>query len=161
MQNVSKPEQKPESKSGAKKKRMNPALRRKARQMAMQALYQWQLANSSLVEIEREFCEDNDMKKVDADYFSELLHQVPALKSDLDDLIKPLLDRDISELTPVELTILRLSGYELLKRPDVPYRVIINEGVELAKTFGATDGHKYVNGILDRLASEVRLEAKK
>jgi len=71
------------------------------------------------------------------------------------------LDRAIHELTPVELTILRLSAYELLERPDVPYRVIINEGVELAKTFGATDGHKYVNGILDKLAGEVRLEAKK
>lgn len=158
MQDEPKPELKQEPKP--KKKRLNPALRRKARQMAMQALYQWELASSSLVDIEREFCEDNDMKKVDAEYFSELLHQVPVMKSDLDELIKPLLDRDISELTPVELTILRLSGYELLKRPDVPYRVIINEGVELAKTFGATDGHKYVNGILDRLARELRLEAK-
>lgn len=151
---------KPKSK-GTKKKRLNPALRRKARQMAMQALYQWELSSSSLVGIEREFYEDNDMTKVDVDYFSELLHQVPVMKTELDDVIKPLLDRDMSELTPVELTILRLSGYELLKRPDVPYRVIINEGVELAKTFGATDGHKYVNGILDKLAGEVRLEAKK
>jgi len=144
-----------------KKKRLNPALRRKARQMAMQALYQWELSSASLVGIEREFCEDNDMTKVDVDYFSELLHQVPVMKTELDDLLKPLLDREMGELTPVELTILRLSGYELLKRHDVPYRVIINEGVELAKTFGATDGHKYVNGILDRLAREVRLEAKK
>lgn len=143
-----------------KKQRLSPALRRKARQLAMQALYQWELASASLVDIELEFREDNDMNKVDADYFSELLHQIPALKTDLDDLIKPLLDRDMSELTPVELTILRLSGYELLKRPDVPYRVIINEGVELAKTFGATDGHKYVNGILDKLARELRLEAR-
>jgi len=144
-----------------KKKRLNPALRRKARQMAMQALYQWELSSASLVGIEREFCEDNDMTKVDVDYFSELLHQVPVMKTELDDLLKPLLDREMGELTPVELTILRLSGYELLKRHDVPYRVIINEGVELAKTFGATDGHKYVNGVLDRLAREVRLEAKK
>ncbi|MEZ5523412.1 MAG: transcription antitermination factor NusB [Pseudomonadales bacterium] len=146
--------------SKPKKQRLNPSLRRKARQLAMQALYQWELASASLVAIELEFREDNDMKKVDADYFSELLHRVPAMKSELDDLIRPLLDRDIGELTPVELTILRLSGYELLKRPDVPYRVIINEGVELAKTFGATDGHKYVNGILDKLARELRLEAR-
>ena len=146
---------------GNKKKRLNPALRRKARQMAMQALYQWELASSSLVSIEREFREDNDMQMVDAEYFSELLHQVPGMKTELDDHIKPLLDRAMHELTPVELTILRLSAYELLERPDVPYRVIINEGVELAKTFGATDGHKYVNGILDKLAGEVRLEAKK
>jgi transcription antitermination protein NusB len=157
MQDESKLVKKP----AAKKKRLNPALRRKARQLATQALYQWELASSSLVEIEREFCEDNNMKKVDAEYFSELLHQIPALKTELDELIKPLLDRDMSELTPVELTILRLSGYEMLKRHDVPYRVIINEGVELAKTFGATDGHKYVNGILDRLAGDIRLEAKK
>ena len=151
---------KPQPKS-TKKKRLNPALRRKARQMAMQALYQWELASSSLVSIEREFREDNDMQKVDVEYFSELLHQVPAMKAELDERIKPLLDRAIHELTPVELTILRLSAYELLERPEVPYRVIINEGVELAKTFGATDGHKYVNGILDKLAGEVRLEAKK
>lgn len=151
---------KPQSK-GAKKKRLNPALRSKARQMAMQALYQWELTSSSLVAIEREFREDNDMHKVDAEYFSELLHQVPAMKTELDERLKLLLDRDISELTPVELTILRLGAYELLERPDVPYRVIINEGVELAKIFGATDGHKYVNGILDKLAGEVRLEAKK
>jgi len=152
----------PKSKSkSSKKKRLNPALRRKARQMAMQALYQWELASSSLVAIEQEFREDNDMQTVDAGYFSELLHQVPAMKSELDERIKPLLDREMHELTPVELTILRLSAYELLERPDVPYRVIINEGVELAKTFGATDGHKYVNGILDKLAGEVRLEAKK
>ena len=129
--------------------------------MAMQALYQWELTSSSLVAIEREFREDNDMHKVDAEYFSELLHQVPAMKTELDERLKLLLDRDISELTPVELTILRLGAYELLERPDVPYRVIINEGVELAKIFGATDGHKYVNGILDKLAGEVRLEAKK
>lgn len=146
---------------GNKKKRLNPALRRKARQMATQALYQWELASSSLVAIEQEFREDNDMQKVDAGYFSELLHQVPAMKVELDECLKPLLDREMHELTPVELTILRLSAYELLERPDVPYRVIINEGVELAKTFGATDGHKYVNGILDKLAGEVRLEAKK
>jgi len=152
---------KPASKPGSKKKRLNPALRRKARQMAMQALYQWELASSSLVAIEREFREDNNMQKVDAEYFSELLHQVPAMKVELDERLKPLLDREMHELTPVELTILRLSSYELLERPDVPYRVIINEGVELAKTFGATDGHKYVNGILDKLAGEVRLEAKK
>jgi len=151
---------KPKPKS-TKKKRLNPALRRKARQMAMQALYQWELASSSLVAIEQEFREDNDMQKVDAEYFGELLHQVPAMKVELDERLKPLLDRGIHELTPVELTILRLSAYELLERPDVPYRVIINEGVELAKTFGATDGHKYVNGILDKLAGEVRLEAKK
>jgi transcription antitermination protein NusB len=152
---------KPASKSGSKKKRLNPALRRKARQMAMQALYQWELASSSLVAIEQEFREDNDMQKVDEEYFSELLHKVPAMKVELDERLKPLLDREMHELTPVELTILRLSSYELLERPDVPYRVIINEGVELAKTFGATDGHKYVNGILDKLAGEVRLEAKK
>ena len=146
-------------KAKSKKQRLS-TLRRKARQMAMQALYQWELASTSLVDIELEFREDNDMAKVDADYFAELLHEIPALKTDLDNLIKPLLDRDMSELTPVEFTILRLSGYELLKRPDVPYRVIINEGVELAKTFGATDGHKYVNGILDKLARELRLEAR-
>lgn len=145
-------------KNGGQKGRKKPASRRQARRLALQALYQWQLAESSLTSIEMEFREDNDMAKVDQDYFCDLLHRVPTQVSRLDELITPLLDRSMDELTPIELTVLRIGAYELLERADVPYRVIINEGVDLAKTFGATDGHKYVNGILDKLARRVRTD---
>ena len=146
-----------ESKNSAPKgKKMSPTARRLARRLALQALYQWQMAGASLATVEAEFREDNDMKVVDQEYFCELLHRIPAQLSQLDDLIMPHLDRTLKELTPIELTILRMGAYELAKRKDVPYKVVINEGVNLTKAFGATDGHKYVNGILDKLARELR-----
>ncbi|MEC8443759.1 MAG: transcription antitermination factor NusB [Pseudomonadota bacterium] len=135
----------------------SPAARRKARRFAVQALYQWQLAGSSLAEIEVEFRTDNDMSKTDVEYFHDILHGVPKEKGRLDDKISPFLDRALEELTPVELAILRLGAYEMCHRIDVPYKVVINESVELAKTFGATDAHKYVNGVLDKLAQRERM----
>jgi len=97
------------------------------------------------------------MSKVDLEYFHDILHGVPREKAELDAKIEKLLDRRLDELTPVELAILRLGAYEMVHRLDVPYKVVINESVELAKTFGATDGHKYVNGILDKLAQRDRM----
>ena len=141
--------------STAAPKTMSPSARRRARKLAVQALYQWQVAAASIKEIEKEFREDNDMKSVDIDYFCELLHGVPSQVSRLDEEILPLLDRSLKELSLIELAILRMGAYELLERPDVPYKVVINEGVDLAKAFGATDGHKYVNGILDGLARRI------
>ncbi|UTW47596.1 transcription antitermination factor NusB [Bacterioplanoides sp. SCSIO 12839] len=138
-------------------KKSSPAARRKARRFAVQAIYQWQLAGANLAAIEAEFRTDNDMSKVDLEYFHDILHGVPREKADLDKKIEPLLDRRLDELTPVELAILRLGAYEMVHRIDVPYKVVINESVELAKTFGATDGHKYVNGILDKLAQRDRM----
>ncbi len=132
------------------------AQRRVARTLVMQAIYQWQLAGQSLHEIEAQFRVDNDFANVDGAYFSEALRSVVLNKSDLDDQFSPFLDRTIDELDPVELAILRLSTWELRSRLDVPYRVVINEGIELAKTFGATDGHKFVNGVLDKLAPRLR-----
>lgn len=132
------------------------AARRKARSFAMQALYQWHMAGQALNEIEAQFYVDNDFKKVDTDYFKAILHGVPAKVTELDEAFEPLLDRPIQELDPVELAILRLSTFELLDRIDIPYKVVINEGVELAKIFGATDGHKFINGILDKLAPKLR-----
>ncbi len=143
-------------KTKLQQKKVSPAARKQARKLALQALYQWQIAGSSLVSIETEFREDNDMKKVDQDYFGELLHRIPAQISRLDDLVSPFLDRSLEELTPIELIILRIGAFELAERKDVPCRVIINEGVNLAKAFGATDGHKYVNGVLDKLARNLR-----
>lgn len=138
-------------------KKSSPAARRKARRFAVQAIYQWQLAGANLAAIEAEFRTDNDMGKVDLEYFHDILHGVPREKAELDAKIEKLLDRRLDELTPVELAILRLGAYEMVHRLDVPYKVVINESVELAKTFGATDGHKYVNGILDKLAQRDRM----
>lgn len=135
----------------------SPAARRKARRFALQALYQWQVSGSGLNDIEAEFRTDNDMSKVDVEYFHDILHGVPRDKSELDAKVLPFLDRRIDELTPVELAILRLGAFEMCHRIDVPYKVVINEAIELAKTFGATDGHKYVNGVLDKLAQRERM----
>lgn len=132
------------------------AMRRKARSLAVQALYSWQMAGQPLNEIEAQFRVDNDFSDVDGAYFQEILHGVPRLKSELDAAFSSCLDRPIEEIDPVELAILRLSTYELRNRIDVPYKVVINEGIELAKVFGATDGHKFVNGVLDKLAPRLR-----
>ncbi|MCL7462825.1 transcription antitermination factor NusB [Pseudomonas sp. NW5] len=131
-------------------------MRRKARSLAVQALYSWQMAGQPLNEIEAQFRVDNDFSDVDGAYFQEILHGVPRLKSELDAAFSSCLDRPIEEIDPVELAILRLSTYELRNRIDVPYKVVINEGIELAKVFGATDGHKFVNGVLDKLAPRLR-----
>ena len=114
------------------------------------------MAGADLAKIEAEFRVDNDMSKVDLEYFHEILHGVPRELSALDKIIEPQLDRNADELTPVELSILRLATYEMAHRIDVPYKVVINEAVELAKSFGATDGHKYVNGVVDKIAQQVR-----
>jgi len=133
-----------------------PSARRKARRFAMQALYQWHMTGTALGEIEVQFRTENDMRKTDVEYFHDVLHGVGKEAGDLDEIFAPLLDRAVNDLDPIEHAILRLSVYELQHRIDVPYKVVINEGVELAKSFGATDGHKYINGILDKLAPKFR-----
>ncbi|EOQ77469.1 transcription antitermination protein NusB [Pseudomonas aeruginosa VRFPA02] len=140
----------------AKPPKGKTAARRKARSLAVQALYSWQIAGQPLHEIEAQFRTDNDFSEVDGAYFHEILHGVPRQKSELDSTFEPCLERPLAEIDPVELAILRLSTYELRNRIDVPYKVVINEGIELAKTFGATDGHKFVNGVLDKLAPRLR-----
>ncbi|NRB37168.1 MAG: transcription antitermination factor NusB [Pseudomonadales bacterium] len=133
------------------------AKRRKARHYAMQALYQWKMSHSSLNKIEAEFRTDNDFTKVDSEYFAELVHQVPAELDVIDAAIAPeLIDRAIEEVNPVELALLRMSVYELKARLDVPYKVVINEAVALAKKFGAEDSHKFVNAVLDKVANNLR-----
>ncbi|MCR4509420.1 transcription antitermination factor NusB [Pseudomonas sp. 32.2.56] len=132
--------------------------RRQARSLVMQALYSWHMAGQSLNEIEAQFRVDNDFSAVDGAYFHEILHGVPRQKSEIDGAFESLLDRPLDEIDPVELSILRLSTYELKNRIDIPYRVVINEGIELAKVFGATDGHKFVNGVLDKLAPRLRAD---
>jgi N utilization substance protein B len=127
-----------------------------ARQRALQALYQWQMTGQDLADIDKQFMEEQDMQKVEKKYFHELLHQIPTCLSELDALSGEVLDRGIEQVDPVERAILRIGIYELKHRIDIPYRVVINEAVELAKIFGAEQGHKYINGILDKVAQKVR-----
>jgi N utilization substance protein B len=138
------------------KKGFNANARRQARTYALQALYQWQMAAHPLNEIEAQFRSQFDFSNTDLEYFHELLHEIPAQLSDVQNAFIPHLDRKIEELDPIELSVLRIGGYELLKRIDVPYKVAINESVNLTKKFGATDGHKYINGILDKVARDLR-----
>ena len=133
------------------------AKRQKARHYAMQALYQWRMSGSSLNQIEAEFHTDNDFTKVDSDYFHELLHKVPAEIDEIDALIEPALkDLALDEIGPVEHALLRMAIYELRHRIDVPYKVVINEAVSLAKKFGPEDSHKFVNAVLDKVALQCR-----
>jgi N utilization substance protein B len=135
---------------------VNPSARRKARHYAMQALYQWYMTGHNLSEIESQFRADYEFSKVDLAFFQDIVHQAPANMTELEAAFTPHLDRKIDDLDPIELSLLRLGSYELLKRIDVPYKVVINEAVSLAKKFGATDGHKYINGVLDKVAQDVR-----
>lgn len=135
---------------------MKPQTRRKARALALQAIYQWQLAADSIVNIKMQFIDKINSKKVDAGYFNELLEGVIKNSEVLDQIIMPLLDRKIKELDEVEFAMLRLATYELKQRPDVPYKVIINEALELTKKFGSIKGYRYVNGVLDKVARLLR-----
>jgi N utilization substance protein B len=132
------------------------AQRRKARHYGMQALYQWHMAGASLTDIEAEFRGEYDFSHVDLEYFQALLHGIPACVDELEDIMEPLLDRKLDELDPIERTLLRMGTFELKERIDVPYKVVINEAVALTKKFGATDGHKYINGVLDKVARQLR-----
>jgi transcription antitermination protein NusB len=130
--------------------------RRRARELALQGLYQWQLAKHAAADILAQLSESNGFAKVDADYLRTLLEGVTGEPARLEALLAPALDRKFAELSPIERGLLMIGAYELACQPDTPYRVIINESIELAKTFGGTDGHKYVNGVLDKLAHELR-----
>jgi transcription antitermination protein NusB len=131
-------------------------MRRKARQRALQALYQWELNPQSAWDIQKEFGQTQDMEQVDMEHFSELLRECIARSDFLDQALAPYLDIPIAQLDPVEHCILRMSVYELTQRLDIPYRVVINEAVDLAKKFGADQGHKFINGVLDKAAQTLR-----
>ena len=147
-------QQRPKKKKSGKPSRTQ--MKREARSFALQALYQWQLAGSPVNDIEAQFRVENDMSGTDLKLFSKLLHGVPSQSTELDEAVLPYLDRKLEELDPIELTVLRMGTYELASMIDVPYKVAINEAVNLAKIFGATESHKYVNGVLDRVARDLR-----
>jgi N utilization substance protein B len=130
--------------------------RHKARRAAVQALYQWHLTRQAPGEIENHFILDHEMDDVDVDYFHHLVREIPLHIHELDDHITPHLDRRLNDVDPVELACLRIGTYEFEFHPEIPYKVILNEAVELAKTFGAEHGHKYVNAILDKVAEGLR-----
>ena len=143
----------------AARKPVNPfaAKRHKARHYAMQALYQWHMAGAPLNEIESEFREEYDFGKVDGDYFHDLLHDIPARLDAIESAYAPfLVERTLEELDPIERALLRIATYELMERIEVPYKVVINEAVNLAKKFGATDSHRFINGVLDKAARQLR-----
>jgi N utilization substance protein B len=130
--------------------------RRKSRELVLKGLYQHLLSPKELRLIVREMADEPDFARADEGYFRSLLEGVYAQLSELDERITKFLDRAIAELSPIEHAILLISAYELIFDVSIPYRVAINEGVELAKLYGGTDGHKYVNGVLDKLAAEAR-----
>ncbi len=130
--------------------------RRKARRYALQALYSWMLSGNALSDIETHFLMNHAAEEFDREYFQVLLHEVPKHVEMLETTMTPYLSRPFADLDPIELTILRLSIYELKERLDIPYRVVINEGLELAKTFGSVDSYKFVNGVLDKVARALR-----
>ena len=131
---------------------MKPQARHKARSLALQAIYQWQLVADDIVNIKMQFVDKINSKKVDAEYFNDLLDGVIKNVGAIDEVITPFLDRKIKDLDAVELAVLRLATYELMMRLDVPHKVVINEALELTKNFGSIEGYKYVNGVLDKVA---------
>ena len=130
--------------------------RSQARRHAVQAIYQWQMTGQNVGEILNQFLDEQEPADFEVPYFQDLLRGVPTHLSELDELLRPALDRAIESVDPVERAVLRLGAYELCHKPEVPYRVVINEAVELAKRFGADQGHRFVNGVLDKLARHLR-----
>jgi len=141
----------------AAKRGVNPfEPRRRARRRALQALYQWQLNDDSAASIIEQFLEEQNFDDVDIDYFQALVRDVIGQGKELDSRLSPHIERLDSSLDQMERVILRIGAVELLKHPEIPYRVVIDEAVELAHRFGAEQGHTFVNGVLDRLAREAR-----
>jgi N utilization substance protein B len=138
------------------KKPQGSRARARARRLVLQGLYQWQLSGDTAQGIVRGLLESQNTKDTDLEYFEELLRGVLATSGALETFFAPYLDRPTGQLDPVERAVLLLGTYELKERPDVPYRVVLNEAVELTKSFGAEDSHKYVNAVLDKAASELR-----
>jgi N utilization substance protein B len=138
--------------------KMKPAARRKSRKLAVQAIYSWQSSGNHIGDIEQQMLLENNVSKVDVEYFRDLIQGVSAHVEKLDDIIRPHLDRPFKDIDMVEKAICRLGAYELKYRLDVPVKVAINESIELAKVFGAEDSHKFVNGVLDKALKFIKRE---
>jgi len=144
--------------SGQTEKTKSPpkSPRHRARELAMQGIYQWRLSGADASQVAQRMQDEKNLGRYDVKLFDRLLRGVLAQHAELGAALAPHMDRASDELSPVEFSILLLAAYEMLKQPETPYRVIINEAVELAKTYGGTDGHKFVNGVLDKLAAQAR-----
>jgi len=143
-----------ENKSGSKKGLAKA--RGKSRRLAMQAIYQWQMTGDSITDIKQQFFDDNNMSKLDPDFFSEMVSGVASSISELDPLLEKNMPRSIESVDPVERAILRLATYEFINRFDVPYRVVLNEAVSITKEFCSENSHTFVNAVLDKVAKEIR-----
>jgi len=130
--------------------------RHNARKAAVQALYQWDLTKQDAQDIEEHFSQIHDMQNIDKKYLREIMLELPKVEGELKQAIEPFIGRDFAALDPVERAILRLGAYELSYKSDVPTRVVINEMIELAKVFGSDHSYKFVNGVIDKLAKELR-----
>lgn len=135
---------------------VDPVARSRARRRALQAVYAWQLSGAKVNDVIAQFAHEQAKEPADLEYFEDLVRGVDGHVKDLDLALAPFLDREVEQVDPVERAALRIAAYELRLRPDVPYRVVINEAIETVKRFGAEHGHTYVNGVLDRAAAEWR-----
>jgi len=140
------------------KRTFHPKARYFARRFALQALYQWEVAQTPIAILEMEFLTKPDILRSDTSYFREILRGVIQRCEELDKYMEPFLERPIANLNYIELAVLRLAIYELSQRYDVPYRVVINEALELTKQFGTVEGYKFVNGVLDKVAKVLRAD---
>ncbi len=138
---------------------MKPSPRRKARELAVQAVYSWQLSQNSVSDVETNFITENQKRRFDIEFFQQLLRGVITNVTTIDDAISPHVDRPLKDVDHVEKAILRVAIYELTHCTEVPYKVVINEAIELAKSFAADDSHKFVNGVLDKAVKLIRPEA--
>ncbi len=132
------------------------AARSRSRRRALQAIYAWQVGGNRMIQVIEQFRHEQDMEIADLEYFEDLLRGVEKHQVELDAGIREFIDREIAEVDPIERAVMRIAGYEMRYRPDVPYRVIINEALEVTKRFGADHGHTFVNGVLDKLAAQWR-----
>ena len=130
--------------------------RGKSRRLAMQAIYQWQMTGDNITDIKQQFFEENNFSAIDADFFSELVSGVASSISELDPLLEKNMQRSVESVDPVERSILRLATYEFVNRFDVPYRVVLNEAVNITKEYCAENSHTFVNAVLDKVAKEIR-----
>ena len=135
---------------------IDPAARSRARRRALQALYAWQVSGTAIPQVINQFQHEQDMEVADQEYFEALVKGVAEHKAALDQRLAAYLDRGIEQVDPIERAVLRIAAFELLHRIDVPFRVVLNEAIEIAKRFGSDHGHTYVNGVLDRAAAEWR-----
>lgn len=136
---------------------VDPVLRARARRRALQAVYAWQISGGNLQQLLAQFAHEQAHEVADLVYFEDLVRGVLAERAGLDAALAPYLDRTVEEVDAIERAVLRLAAYELLHRPDVPYRVVLNEAIEIAKRFGSEHGHTYVNGVLDQASAEWRV----